>query len=92
MFSQKSGKEGWTAIGVTVRTKERFVVMKSSFEKMLNQGPQTWDYFLQAMLNLGPLTWNFLIAETVKSIQAEMKACPLPGSSDPPPSKREQGL
>ncbi len=79
MTSQKS-QEKWTAIGVTVETKDRFVTMKQTFEKMLDQGPKTWDYFLNALLDLGHLTWNFLITETVKGIRASMEGCPLPGT------------
>jgi hypothetical protein len=77
----KTLKEKWTAIGVTANTKDRFVAMKSAFEKSLNLGPQTWDYFLNALLDLGPLTWNFLIHEAVKGIQASMEPCPVPQST-----------
>ena len=75
-----TSKEKWTAIGVTATTKDRFVAMKNAFEKSLNLGPQTWDYFLNALLDLGPLTWNFLIHESVKSLQASMEPCPFPQS------------
>ena len=73
-------QDKWTAIGITANTKDRFVAMKSAFEKTLNLGPQTWDYFLNALLDLGPLTWNFLIHEAVKGIQASMEPCSFPGS------------
>jgi hypothetical protein len=76
--SSESSKHKWTAIGVTVDTKRRFVAMKTAFEKALNLGSQTWDYFFNALLDLGPLTWNFLIKETVKGIQASLEPCPLP--------------
>jgi len=75
----ESSKDKWTAIGMTTNTKKRFVAMKKAFEKALNLGPQTWDYFFNALLDLGPLTWNFLIKESVKSIQASMEPCPFPG-------------
>lgn len=75
----KRSKEGWTAIGVTVQTKDRFIAMKKAFEKKLGSGSQTWEFFLNALLDLGPLTWNFLINETVKGIQASMEPCPFPG-------------
>ncbi len=71
-------KDGWTAIGVTIQTKDRFIAMKKAFEKSLDMGPQTWDNFLNALIDLGPLTWNFLITEAVKSIQASLKPCPFP--------------
>ncbi|MFX1492283.1 MAG: hypothetical protein ACFFBU_08465 [Promethearchaeota archaeon] len=71
-------KDKWTAIGVTTDTKKRFVAMKNAFEKTLNLGPQTWDYFFNALLDLGPLTWNFLIKESIKSLQASMEPCPFP--------------
>lgn len=74
-------KEGWTAIGVTTNTKNRFIAMKKAYEKSLDMGPQTWDNFLNALLDLGPLTWNFLIKESVKGIQASMKSCPFPGTA-----------
>ncbi|MFW9830753.1 MAG: hypothetical protein ACFFD8_03165 [Candidatus Thorarchaeota archaeon] len=81
--------EGWTAIGVTVKTKHRFIAMKKAFEKSLNMGPQTWDGFLNALLDLGPLTWNFLIKESIKNIQASMKSCPI-SSTDVKRSKESQ--
>lgn len=71
-------KVSWTSIGVTTNTKGRLGEMKSAFEKMLNQGSQTWDYFIQALLDLGPPTWNFLITEIVKSITAARESCPFP--------------
>jgi hypothetical protein len=73
-------KDKWTAIGMTLKTKNRFVAMKNTYEKNLDMGPQTWDDFLNAILDLGPLTWNFLIKEAVKGIHASMKPCPFPGS------------
>ncbi|MDO8056682.1 MAG: hypothetical protein Q6361_07465 [Candidatus Hermodarchaeota archaeon] len=73
-----ASKDKWTAIGVTVNTKDRFIAMKKAFEKNLDKGPQTWDYFLNALLDLGPLTWNFLIKESVKGIHASLTPCPLP--------------
>jgi hypothetical protein len=79
-LSSIKSKEKWTAIGVTVETKDRFVAMKQTFEKMLDQGSKTWDYFLNALLDLGPLTWNFLITETVKGIRAAAESCPFPGA------------
>ena len=79
-MSSLKPKEKWKAIGVTVGTKDRFIAMKQTFEKMLDQGPKTWDYFLNALLDLGPLTWNFLITETVKGIRAAAEACPFPGA------------
>ena len=82
-----TSKEKWTAIGITANTKNRFVAMKNAFEKSLNLGPQTWDYFLNALLNLGPLTWNFLINESVKSLQASMEPCPFPQ----PKAKQSKG-
>ena len=77
-----SSKDRWTAIGVTVKTKARFVRMKDDFEKKLNQGSKTWDYFLNALLDLGPLTWDFLLSETVKGIQASLEACPIPSPTE----------
>jgi hypothetical protein len=76
--SKDRRKVDWTAIGVTVDTKQRLEKMKSAFEKMLNQGSQTWDYFIQALLNLGPPTWSFLLTEIVKSIKARNASCPFP--------------
>jgi hypothetical protein len=85
-----TGKEGWTAIGVTVETKERLVMFKQAFERMLKSESTTWDYFLKALLDLGPLTWKFLIDETVKGIEASKQACPLPSrASAPSPSASE---
>jgi hypothetical protein len=73
-------KEKWTAIGMTVTTKEKFVAMKTAYEKGLDMGSQTWDNFLNALLDLGPLTWNFLLKEAVKGVQASMQPCPFPRS------------
>ena len=85
-----SGKEDWTAIGVTVETKERLATLKQGFEQILKQGPKTWDYFLKALLDLGPLTWKFLIDETVKTIEASMRACPLPNTTAASPESTNQ--
>ncbi|MFX1562402.1 MAG: hypothetical protein ACFFDP_03760 [Promethearchaeota archaeon] len=76
--TKDSGKTSWTAIGVTVPTKNKLGVMKAAFEKKLNRGPQSWDNFIQALLNLGPPTWNFLITEIVKSIKTTKESCPFP--------------
>jgi hypothetical protein len=73
-------KEKWTAIGMTVNTKNKFVAMKKAYEKRLGMGQQTWDNFLNALLDLGPLTWNFLIKEAVKGVHASMRPCPFPRS------------
>ncbi|MFX0168488.1 MAG: hypothetical protein ACFE89_03930 [Candidatus Hodarchaeota archaeon] len=73
-------KDKWTAIGITVNTKKRFIAMKRAFEKGLGKGSQTWDFFLNALLDLGPLTWNFLIKESVKGIQASLTSCSFPGN------------
>ncbi len=78
--SKDRSKVVWTAIGVTVDTKQRLSKMKSAFEKMLNRGSQTWDYFIQALLNLGPPTWDFLIKEIVKSIKSAKESCLFPRS------------
>jgi hypothetical protein len=86
-----ASKDKWTAIGVTIDTKDRFIAMKKAFEKSLDKGPQTWDYFLNALLNLGPLTWNFLIKESVKGIQAALAPCPLPGSQTDPRKETQSG-
>jgi hypothetical protein len=85
-----TGREGWTAIGVTVETKERLTTLKEGFEHMLHQGSKTWDYFLKALLDLGPLTWKFLIDETVKGIEASMRACPLPGAKSAPLAAKDE--
>jgi hypothetical protein len=74
-------KDKWTAIGINVTTKDRFVTMKKAYEKNLGMGPQTWDNFLNALLDLGPLTWNFLIKEAVKGVQASMQPCPFSGTN-----------
>ena len=86
-----ASKEDWTAIGVTVETKERLAILKQGFEHLLKQGPKTWDYFLKALLDLGPLTWKFLIDETVKGIEASMRACPLPTPPSAPPGAKDRG-
>ena len=86
-----TSKDKWTAIGVTVNTKDRFIAMKKAFEKNLDKGPQTWDYFLNALLNLGPLTWNFLIKESVKGINAALAPCPLPRNQANPPKEPQSG-
>lgn len=84
-----ASKEDWTAIGVTVETKERLSTMKQGFEQLLKQGPKTWDYFLKALLDLGPLTWKFLIDQIVKDIETSTQACPLPNQQSPPPRTKE---
>lgn len=73
-------KDKWTAIGMTIDTKDKFVAMKIAYEKSLGMGQQTWDTFFNALLDLGPLTWNFLIKEAVKGVQASMQPCPFPRS------------
>jgi hypothetical protein len=80
-------KEDWTAIGVTLQTKERLATLKQGFEHMLNQGSKTWDYFFRALLDLGPLTWKFLVDESVKGIEASTRACPLPSPASTSPAK-----